>query len=391
MNKNSQYMRSVNDYSLSAHELFCGLTFDAHPKETRVFVIKHIPDTDTIESVKSEIKDIVRKNTESLSVEKTYHISYRDALVIDDDAYTIYGQDFLTRGANNRPTNINGMVWSVEGVVVEMYRRAEELIVIALANVDLSWLTTTYEEIQGRYPEPVEDLSNTFFAIGRSASGSFELQSVELQTVYDETIVDTHYNDSFRPTWDLTVDSIDNNANGLILLHGDAGAGKSSILKQLIARGGSRKIVYIPSYLATSLSDPSFIGFVRKNMINAVLVIEDGEDVLKSREEHTSPAVTNILQISDGILGDALNMLIIATFNTALANIDGALQRRGRMIAEYKFGELEIGKAEALVEKLFGEDHNLTLPKQLTLANLFTLDKHQPKTVVAEPRKIGFN
>lgn len=386
MSKNSQYMRSVNDYSLSAHELFTGASGESHPSETRVFILKHIPDIDTIDAVKAELQDVIRSNTAALSTEKQYKISYRDSLEDDIDSYTIYGQDFLVRSTVVRGEYVD----SNHVVVAELYRRSEELILIMLSNISLDWADDAYASIQGRYEKPEENLTNTFFTIGRNAGGGFELQSMELTTVFDENIVNTNYNDSFRETWDLTINAIDNDERGLILLHGVPGSGKSHVLKQIIARGGTRKIVYIPSYLATSLSDPSFIGFVRKQMSNAVLVIEDGEDVLVSREIASNPAVTNILQISDGILGDALNMLIISTFNTDLSRIDEALQRKGRMIAEYEFKELEIGKAEALVDSLFGEDNGLVLPKELTLANLFTLEKNQPKTAPVQRMKVGF-
>lgn len=387
MSHNSQYMRSVNDYSLSAHELFTRESGQSHPSETRVFVIKNIPELVEFDKVKAEIIETIRANSPELSTESNYNIQFRDTLKIDMESYSIYGQEFIVRTGKNISDSF-GINISLETLVAEVYRRSDELILIILANVPLNWLDAVYENIQTRYPEIEEEKANTFYTISRNQNG-FELQSMELETVYDEKIIDGNYNDSFRETWELTTNAIDNDKRGLILLHGVPGSGKSHILKQIIARGGKRKIVYIPSYLATSLSDPAFIGFVRKQMSNAVLVIEDGEDVLVSREIAPNPAVTNILQISDGILGDALNMLIISTFNTDLQRIDAALQRKGRMIAEYKFDELDIVKAEALAEKLFGEDHNMVLPKELTLANIFTMEENQPKTVIQQ-RKIGF-
>ena len=65
---------------------------------------------------------------------------------------------------------------------------------------------------------------------------------------------------------------------------------------------------------------------------NSVLVIEDAERVISDRQGHGSSAgVSNILNLTDGILGDCLNIQIIATFNMARERIDSALLRKGRL------------------------------------------------------------
>lgn len=86
--------------------------------------------------------------------------------------------------------------------------------------------------------------------------------------------------------------------------------------------------------------------------------------------------MSNLLNISDGILGKALNILIIATFNMDRQFIDKALMRKGRLVAEYKFGELTVDKATALVKKLHGEEAELNLEKgePRTLGNIFNMD-----------------
>lgn len=381
-------MRSVNDYSLSSHELFTRNSCKDFPYSTRVYTFKFIPSLEEFDLIKNEIFSNFKMQYPTHN-SNNYNVKYRDSLKEDMDSYTIYGQDFLI--LTNYDSSYNNIINST--VVVESYRRSEELIVIVLSDENLDWMDEMYTNIQNRYEEQVPDNKNTFFTIVRTANGGFDLQSMELTTVYDEEVITRNYNDSFRETWNLTLEAIDNDKNGLILLHGVPGSGKTHVLKQIIARGGKRKIVYIPSYLATSLSDPSFIGFVRKQMSSAVLVIEDGEDVLISRElSNGNAAVTNILQISDGIMGDALNMLIISTFNTDLSKIDEALQRKGRMIAEYKFEALEPNKAQTLIDHLYGEDNDLVFPNDetYTLANIFQLETIQPKTRVAPKRSIGF-
>jgi ATP-dependent 26S proteasome regulatory subunit len=72
-----------------------------------------------------------------------------------------------------------------------------------------------------------------------------------------------------------------------------------------------------------------------------------------------------LLNISDGLLADSLNVQIICSFNTDISKIDGALMRKGRLIAKYEFKELEIEKAQKLSNKL-GFKTQLTEPMSLT-------------------------
>lgn len=402
MSQNSQYMRSVNDYSLSAHELFVNSSGVTFPPHTAVYVVKNMYQLDEFDKVKKEAVDylsnLLDESTKNVTIaansgfiynkgvsQKDYRVSYRESIEENMDSYTIYGQDFSVLSTYNE--------WTGNAtVVVESYRRSTELVIIILSTIDISSFNEKYEEIQNRYVVEEVDQKKTFHTIVRTNSG-FDLQTMELDTEFDEDIIDSNYNDSFLETWHITKEAIDNNERGLILLHGIPGSGKTHVLKQIIARGGKRKIIYIPSYLATSLNDPSFVAFVRNKMTNSVLVIEDGEDVLMSRElTGGNAAVTNILNISDGIMGDALNILTIATFNCSLDKIDEALMRKGRMLAEYQFNELDIKKTNALVEKIHGAGCTLTLGKneKRTLANIYKLQNIQPATKKEEKRSIGF-
>ena len=64
--------------------------------------------------------------------------------------------------------------------------------------------------------------------------------------------------------------------------------------------------------------------------MSKILIIEDAERVISDRESNGSPAgVSNILNLTDGILGDCLNIQVIATFNMKREKIDQALLRKG--------------------------------------------------------------
>src|SRR5690606_15633938 len=106
------------------------------------------------------------------------------------------------------------------------------------------------------------------------------------------------------------------NGKGIVLLHGDPGCGKSTYLKYISKLVPSKEILFIPPSMVEILSEPSIIPFLMEHK-NSILVIEDGERVISDRQSHTasSAGVSNILNLTDGILGDCLSIQIIATFN----------------------------------------------------------------------------
>jgi ATP-dependent 26S proteasome regulatory subunit len=123
--------------------------------------------------------------------------------------------------------------------------------------------------------------------------------------------------------------------------------------------------------MAEMLSEPSIIPFLMDNK-NSILVIEDAERVIADREGNGSSAgVSNVLNITDGILGDCLNIQIIATFNMKRERIDQALLRKGRLIAEHKFENLNVEETNNLL-KYLGKDQ--IVEEGMSLADIYNID-----------------
>jgi ATP-dependent 26S proteasome regulatory subunit len=99
--------------------------------------------------------------------------------------------------------------------------------------------------------------------------------------------------------------------------------------------------------------------------LNSILVIEDAEKILTSREDEKNSAVTTLLNLTDGLLSDCLNIQIICSFNTDISRIDSALLRKGRLIAKYNFKPLAVKKANALARSL-GLNSHFSEPTKLT-------------------------
>jgi SpoVK/Ycf46/Vps4 family AAA+-type ATPase len=182
------------------------------------------------------------------------------------------------------------------------------------------------------------------------------------------------------------------NKNGIVLLHGLMGTGKTSYLRHIIENVENKKLIYMPPDLVPLISSPDFIDFLA-DLKHAIIFIEDAENILQHRESGGSQAVSNILNTSDGILGNILKIQFVCTFNCRLDEVDPALLRPGRLIAEYEFGPLSIKKTENLLAELYADkyDYSQYLGKKMTLAEIFNISNMPEKgTKDVEKVKFGF-
>jgi len=214
--------------------------------------------------------------------------------------------------------------------------------------------------------------------------GGFNLKTFQsvLPAGFAESFL-LYYNDDFIDVNKTIIQKLSDGDRGVVLLHGEAGTGKTTYLKYL-ATQVDKKFVLISQELSGRLSSPEFISFMIDNK-GSVLVFEDAEKVINDRNvSGESNSVSSLLNIADGVLSDLLNIQIICTFNTQLTNIDQALLRKGRILARYEFKSLTADKANELLKDLhFGHKTD----KPMLLADVFNA---QEQSWEVERTSIGF-
>lgn len=196
--------------------------------------------------------------------------------------------------------------------------------------------------------------------------------------------LDLFYEDEFKAVDATIVKRLKNKKDkGIVLLHGLPGTGKTTYLRHLVGKIKKRVLFLSPS-VAGNITNPDFIELLVNNP-ETVLIIEDAEQIIMSRKYSSNSAVSNLLNVSDGLLADFLNVQIICTFNSSLSAIDSALLRKGRLIAQYEFGKLGINKAQALSTHL-GFDTLINEP--MTIAEI--ANQHTTIQPAEDKKVIGF-
>ena len=128
------------------------------------------------------------------------------------------------------------------------------------------------------------------------------------------------YNDDFVEVDKNIKSFIEEKGSGIVILHGIQGSGKTTYIRHLI-NSSEKDFVYLPMEMASCLSDPGLLTYIKQYLHDSVIIIEDCEQLLQDRgssSNQINAGLSNILNISDGLLGDSLCLKFICTLITIL-------------------------------------------------------------------------
>lgn len=121
------------------------------------------------------------------------------------------------------------------------------------------------------------------------------------------------------------------------------------------------------------MTKPGFLPFLMQRP-NSILIVEDAENIIRDRQQDSclaNQAVANLLNLSDGLLGDVMHQQIICTFNCDVKGIDPALLRDGRLVIEHKFDKLSIDNARRLCVELDIPGNGEDIHESTTIAEIY--------------------
>lgn len=239
----------------------------------------------------------------------------------------------------------------------------------------------TYKE----KPETLEKLPS--FGILHSSDGSIEVKEITLDKAVTVDLA-LNYGKEFPTKHEALMKKLVERQNGLYLLHGIPGSGKTTYLKYLAQELASKdkKFIFVPTNQIDALTSPNILPVLLDNK-NSVLVLEDAERAVISRESGgDGSVVSTLLNFGDGILGSMLKISLIVTFNTSKEKIDAALKRKGRLLFEHQFDKLSLEDTKTLAAHLKKPP---IIDEPMTLADIYNLEDENYATK-EEVRRMGF-
>ena len=191
--------------------------------------------------------------------------------------------------------------------------------------------------------------------------------------------------DSFYPWLENGIESYLNSfissKQSILLMAGAAGTGKTSLLRHFLFRyqnlGYLAHITYDERIMQT---DSTFIEFITENN-PSIMIIEDADILLTSRESDANKLMARFLNVSDGLIPLNNKKIVFTTNMTDFQRIDSALIRPGRCFDFMKCRELSAEEAA-----IAAADIGAPAPgRACTLAELFNNKKN------IELPRMGFN
>ena len=218
------------------------------------------------------------------------------------------------------------------------------------------------------------DKNKFYIAISGKTQGIYTKQH-ELKKM--DIDVSKCYNDTLP--YERIKEILTNDGKSLILFYGEPGTGKTTLIKKLISEV-ERKFIFMDASVVTNISDDSFIDFLSDNT-GSVIVLEDCEKILVSRDQAYNQTIGTVLNLTDGVIGDSFEVKFICTFNSDLDSVDKAVLRKGRLSLKYEFGKLTLDKTRAIYPDA---------EEEMTVADAFNaLDKNDYAEDNSK-KKIGF-
>lgn len=187
------------------------------------------------------------------------------------------------------------------------------------------------------YTENQKELNFSFLT--QTISGG--LKERKMKIIKMEIDIEKNYN-SDLPLSEIK-DFIESSLAGLMIFNGQPGTGKSSFLKYLISEYPNKEWVVVPSKILLNCGEGNLVDYFMKDK-DRIYILEDCEKLILRREKGNN--LETFLNLTDGLIGDAIHPKFICTFNTPLSNIDPALLRKGRLKIRYEFGPLSLEKTK---------------------------------------------
>ena len=224
-----------------------------------------------------------------------------------------------------------------------------------------------------------------------AGSGGIQLRAIGAAKVDFEP---TNYNKKVQDAFEYIVTDFkrEKPSGRIAIFQGIPGTGKTYLIRSMVGAVENAMFVVMPASLVPSLDGPDFVNTLyntyNKSDGPLVLIIEDADTVLAPRGADNMHSISSLLNLSDGILGNLMDIRIVATTNATLDDLDEAVKRPGRLTKCVVVDELDYEAANVVYRRLLVDNELEKLPEDATEeqeaiatteASLLVADKRLPE------------
>ncbi len=218
--------------------------------------------------------------------------------------------------------------------------------------------------------------------------------AISAEQIVPRERVDLYYGDGMSGWIDEWLRRLNARRYGLTVLTGAPGTGKTTLMRSLAHWLAETHVFYfMPAARFADVESGQIVSFWadenRNSKLRKVLILEDAESILMRRDECSREKVATLLNLTDGMLGDALGLHVVCSMNSELADLDPAVLRPGRLVAHRDFDRLTVEEARRLAEALGLPPQRIEGP--VSLAELLNPAAPAEITAPARRKSLGFH
>jgi len=226
------------------------------------------------------------------------------------------------------------------------------------------WIGAVKSLLPPHPPIPVPDLPNNIVPVmfwmqnPYTGGADYRRRNIEV-TKWEE--IEANYPCDTRHQISEVMGSVQPDGEGkLILFQGPPGTGKTRSILSLISEWRDWCFSSVVTDADRLLGDPTYLNDLLFSMEGRgdylLLIIEDGDEFVNVDERSSKgQALSRILNIADGIMGQGLNMLTLISTNVSVDKLNPAMARPGRCMANIHFPGFSSDEAAQWMEGKIAE------------------------------------
>lgn len=179
------------------------------------------------------------------------------------------------------------------------------------------------------------------------SQGGLELEPISMSGLDSENVQYYYSRKTFSSIGKM-VKKMRKTEGGMIVIHGERGTGKTSIVKHLADKLG-RMVVFVPNNMIDhTINNPEFRKFLRR-LDRPVLILDDCEQSLGEVFNRPSQTTTNLIQLVDGMFSESTGVSVVCIFNVEDEDeIDFSILDSNNLIDVLEFDRLSSEEAKEL-------------------------------------------